>query len=91
MVSITGFQLFNLFTYYNFPFPSLYNKEMKLASKLEGYGEQYKKCLGSSIFPASFSVTYVKSSMPSALLHSTGLLAFACDDLQNSFAVLPHD
>lgn len=35
-------------------------------------------------------MTYVKSSTPSALLHSTGLLAFGWGDLQNSVAVLPH-
>lgn len=57
---------------------------------MDGYGEQYKKCLSSSIFPAPFSVTYVKPIMPSALLHSTGLLAFGLSYSQNSVAVLPH-
>lgn len=60
---------------YSFPFPNLYNKEIRLASNMKGCREQYKKHTGSSIFPAPFSVTYVKPSMPSAFLHSIGLLA----------------
>lgn len=35
-------------------------------------------------------MTYVKSSMPSALSHSTGLLAFGWGDLQSSVTMLPH-
>lgn len=83
-------KFFNFFTYYNFPFPTLDNKEVRLASNMEGCREQYKKHTGSSIFPAPFSVTYVKPSMPSAFLHSLGLLAFGWGDLENSVALLPH-
>lgn len=82
-------KFFNFFTYYNFPFPTLYNKEIRLASNMKGCREQYKKHTGSSIFPAPFSVTYVKPSMPSAFLHSIGLLAFGWGDLENSVALLP--
>lgn len=68
----------------------MYKKEIGLASNMEGCREQYKKHTGSSIFLAPFSVTFVKPSMPSAFLHSIGLLAFGLGDLENSVALLPH-
>lgn len=83
-------KFFNFFTYYNFPFPTPYNKEIRLASNIEGCREQCKKHTGSSVFLAPFSVTYVKPSMTSAFLHSIGLLAFGWGDLENSVALLPH-
>lgn len=57
---------------------------------MEGCRKQYKKHTGNSVFPAPFSVTCVKPSMPAAVLHSIGLLALGWGDLENSVALLPH-